>query len=45
MAFTRNMDPKDSMEIGRKKDAIEITEIVFSIRGCPIELKYPNEII
>ncbi len=45
MAFTRNMDPKDSMEIGRKKDAIEIKEIVFSIRGCPIELKYPNEII
>ena len=45
MAFTRNMDPKDSMEIGRKKDAIEIKEIVFSISGCPIELKYPNEII
>jgi len=45
MAFTRNMDPKDSMEIGRKKDAIEIKEIVFSISGCPIELKYPEEII
>ena len=45
MAFTRNMDPKDSMEIGRKKDAIEIKEVVFSISGCPIELKYPEEII
>ena len=45
MTFIRNMDPRDSMEIGRKKDAIEIKEIVFSISGCPIELKYPNEII
>ena len=45
MTFIRNMDPRDSMEIGRKKDAIEIKEISFTLSGCHVELKNPQEII
>lgn len=42
MAFTRHIDPKDSMQIGRKQDSIEIIGVQFSIDGSPVRLKHPE---
>jgi hypothetical protein len=42
MAFIRHIDPKDSMQIGRKQDSTEIIGAQFSIDGSSVRLKTPE---
>lgn len=42
MAFVRNIDPIESMKIGRREDAIEIVGIIFTIEGSKINPQSPQ---
>lgn len=42
MAFVRNIDPIESMKIGRRENAIEIIGILFTIEGSKVNPQNPE---
>jgi len=42
MAFVRNIDPVESMKIGRRENAIEIIGVIFTIEGSKINPQNPE---
>jgi hypothetical protein len=42
MAFMRNIDPVESMKIGRRENAIEIIGVLFTIEGAKINPQNPE---
>jgi hypothetical protein len=42
MAFTRHIDPIESMKIGRRENSFEVVGVQFSIDGSPVQLKTPE---
>lgn len=42
MAFTRHIDPVESMKIGRRENAIEIIGVIFTIEGSKINSQSPE---
>jgi len=42
MAFVRNIDPIESMKIGRRENAIEIIGVLFTIEGAKVNPQNPE---
>lgn len=42
MAFIRNIDPVESMKIGRRENSVEVVGVQFSIDGSPVKLRTPE---
>jgi hypothetical protein len=42
MAFTRHIDPVESMKIGRRENSIEIIGVIFTIEGSKINPQNPE---
>jgi hypothetical protein len=42
MAFTRHIDPVESMKIGRRENSVEVVGVQFSIDDSPVRLKTPE---